>query len=156
MLRDALLRNAPQHEAELPAARTFRIFRDRLQGSFASIYSFTAAVAHMARGQERQTILDALTQTRPEKRSGAQAASAADRYSGMLIRRMVDYGNTTREYAEGFLLSFAVDVMARGGQFTGGWSHPPDHMRRRAVKDTMRGYGQRRSKTKGNNLRPFL
>jgi hypothetical protein len=66
---------------------------------------------------------------------------AADRYSGMLIRGMVDYGNTTREYAEGFLLSFAVDVMARGSQFTGGWSHPPDEMRRRAVRE---GYNSRR------------
>jgi hypothetical protein len=37
--------------------------------SFAPVYSFVSAVAHMARGQERQTILDALTRTRPEGRS---------------------------------------------------------------------------------------
>jgi len=37
--------------------------------SFAPVYSFVSAVAHMARGQERQTILDALTKTRPEGKS---------------------------------------------------------------------------------------
>src|ERR1043165_6544492 len=34
--------------------------------SFAPVYSFTAAVAHMARGQERQSIIDAL----PRRESG--------------------------------------------------------------------------------------
>ena len=34
--------------------------------SFAPVYSFTAAVAHMARGQERQAIIDAL----PGRESG--------------------------------------------------------------------------------------
>jgi hypothetical protein len=34
--------------------------------SFAPVYAFTAAVAHMARGQERQTIIDAL----PKREAG--------------------------------------------------------------------------------------
>jgi hypothetical protein len=37
--------------------------------SFAPVYSFVSAVVHMARGQERQTILNALTKTRPEGKS---------------------------------------------------------------------------------------
>jgi hypothetical protein len=37
--------------------------------SFAPVYSFVSAVAHMARGQERQTILDALSKTRPGGKS---------------------------------------------------------------------------------------
>jgi hypothetical protein len=60
---------------------------------------------------------------------------AADRFSGKLIRRMVEYGNVTKSYAEGFLLKFVVDVMARGEEFTGGWSHPPNSMRRQAVRE---------------------
>lgn len=37
--------------------------------SFASIYSFTAAVVEMARGQERQAILEAFQQIHPQKKS---------------------------------------------------------------------------------------
>ena len=37
--------------------------------SFAPVYSFVAAVAHMVRGQERQTIMDAITKIRPEGKS---------------------------------------------------------------------------------------
>src|SRR5256714_15017411 len=40
--------------------------RGRTNLSFAPIYAFTAAVAHMARGQERQDIMDA----RPKRPSG--------------------------------------------------------------------------------------
>jgi len=60
---------------------------------------------------------------------------AADRFSGKLIRRMVDYGNVTKSYAEGFLLKFVVDVMARGEEYTGGRTHPPNSMRRQAVRE---------------------
>jgi hypothetical protein len=39
--------------------------------SFLPVYSFVSAAAHMSRGQERQTILDALTETRPENEAVA-------------------------------------------------------------------------------------
>jgi hypothetical protein len=37
--------------------------------SFAPVYSFVSAVAHMARGQERQAILDALPTAREQGKS---------------------------------------------------------------------------------------
>jgi hypothetical protein len=38
--------------------------------SFAPVYSFVSAVAAMARAQERQAIIDAVTKARPKRRSG--------------------------------------------------------------------------------------
>jgi hypothetical protein len=40
--------------------------------SFAPVYSFVSAVAHMARGQERQAIIDAVTKARPKGKSAAR------------------------------------------------------------------------------------
>jgi hypothetical protein len=57
--------------------------------SFAPIYSFTAAVAHMARGQERQTILDALAKTRPEGKS-AEFNAGFDEAISAAIRILVE------------------------------------------------------------------
>jgi len=57
--------------------------------SFAPVYSFTAAVAHMARGQERQSIIDAL----PRRDSGkseewnAGFDAAISSFIGVLVRR---------------------------------------------------------------------
>lgn len=61
--------------------------------SFAPVYSFTAAVAHMARGQERQTILDALTQTRPEGKS-AEYNAGFDEAISVAIRILVERSHT--------------------------------------------------------------
>jgi hypothetical protein len=59
----------------------------------------------------------------------------ADRYSGMLIGRLVEKGNMEASYAEGFLLDFVVNVMARGSGYRGGETHPPDEDRKRAVRE---------------------
>jgi hypothetical protein len=57
--------------------------------SFVPVYSFVSAVAHMARGQERQTILDALTKTRPEKKS-AEWNEGFDEALSATIRILVE------------------------------------------------------------------
>lgn len=61
--------------------------------SFAPAYSFATAVAHMARGQERQTILDALTQTRPEGKS-AEYKAGFDEAISAAIRIIVERSHT--------------------------------------------------------------
>ena len=65
----------------------------RRRTTWRPVYSFTAAVAHMARGQERQTILDALTQTRPEGRS-AEYNAGFDEAISAAIRILVERSHT--------------------------------------------------------------
>lgn len=61
--------------------------------SFAPIYSFTAAVAHMARGQERQAIIDELPKREAGKsqewNDGFDAAVSA--FIGVLVRRSMTH-----------------------------------------------------------------
>src|SRR3989440_11974045 len=57
---------APPLEEAIYAAIDAEKKRGPTNLSFAPIYAFTAAVAHMARGQERQDIIDA----RPKRPSG--------------------------------------------------------------------------------------
>jgi hypothetical protein len=61
--------------------------------SFVPVYSFVSAVAHMARGQERQTILDALTKTRPEGKSPEWNAGFDEALSAA-IRILVERSHT--------------------------------------------------------------
>jgi hypothetical protein len=61
--------------------------------SFAPVYSFVSAVAHMARGQERQTILDALTITRPEGKS-ADWNEGFNEATSAAIRILVERSHT--------------------------------------------------------------
>jgi hypothetical protein len=60
--------------------------------SFAPVYSFVSAVAHMARAQERQSIMDALPKDRPSDKGsdwqeGHDAAVAA--VIGILVSRAI-------------------------------------------------------------------
>jgi hypothetical protein len=57
--------------------------------SFAPVYSFVSAVAHMARGQERQAIIDALIRTRP-KGNGAEYNAGYDAAIASAIRVLVE------------------------------------------------------------------
>src|SRR5437868_10542242 len=57
---------APPLEDAIYAAIDAEKKRGPINLSFAPIYAFTAAVAHMARGQERQNIID----ERPKRPSG--------------------------------------------------------------------------------------
>lgn len=61
--------------------------------SFAPVYSFVSAVAHMARGQERQAILDALTKTRPEGKN-AEWNAGFDEALSATIRILVERSHT--------------------------------------------------------------
>jgi len=57
--------------------------------SFAPVYSFVSAVAHMARGQERQAIIDAL----PKDSGEGKSAEWSDGYSAAIkaiIRVLVE------------------------------------------------------------------
>lgn len=57
--------------------------------SFAPVYSFVSAVAHMARAQERQAIIDAVTKTRPEGNS-AEYNKGYDAAIASAIRALVE------------------------------------------------------------------
>jgi hypothetical protein len=61
--------------------------------SFEPVYSFVLAVAHMARGQERQTILNALTQTRPEGK-GVEWNEGYNEAISAAIRILVERSHT--------------------------------------------------------------
>jgi hypothetical protein len=61
--------------------------------SVAPVYSFVSAVVHMARGQERQSILDALTRVRPEGKS-AEWNAGFDEALSASIRILVERSHT--------------------------------------------------------------
>jgi hypothetical protein len=61
--------------------------------SFAPVYSFVTAVVHMSRGQERQSILDALIRTRPEGKS-AEWNAGFDEALSAAIRILVERSHT--------------------------------------------------------------
>lgn len=57
--------------------------------TFAAMYQFVANAAHIARGQERQIILDQVVKLRPEEGAAPEAREAFDAAISAVIRVIV-------------------------------------------------------------------
>jgi hypothetical protein len=67
-------------EAERQVARPF---------TFAPVYAFAKNLAHIARGQERQAVLDEVAKLRPEEGAAPAAREAFDAAVSAVIRVIV-------------------------------------------------------------------